>query len=122
MIARRTCLAGLAAAASLVGGSANAYPVTGINISLPEGPPVLVAHSDADGNFTGKVTVAKGEYTVSVACRGRSGCDAMRISALSVDGRAVRPSRDGVYRVAIGSRQRPVSFQGRVAPSEARGR
>ncbi len=124
MLARAFLVAGLATALSCMGGSANAYPVTSITISLPANPDanLRVAVSDADGHFLGQVRVPAGDYAVSMACAGAQTCAQMRITALSVDGRRVSPSADGVYRLTIRNSRKAVSFSGVVAPSDFRQR
>ncbi len=124
MSARRFLVAGLVTALSFTSGSANAYPITSINISLPANPDanLRVAVSDVDGHFLGQVRVPAGDYAVSMACAGAQTCAQMRITSLSIDGRRVSPSSDGVYRLTIRANRKAISFSGVVAPADSRRR
>ena len=124
MIARGLLVAGLATALSLIGGSAIAYPITGIIISLPANPDanLRVGVSDADGNFVGQARAPAGEYTVSTVCAEAATCAPMRITALMIDGRKVSPSSDGLYRLSIRNPRQMVSFSGTVVPADSRRR
>lgn len=117
MAIRWSLVAGLVTALSLMSGSANAYPITGIIISLPANPDanLRVAVSDVSGHFTGRASAPAGEYTVSTVCVEAATCVPMRITSLMVDGQRVMASADGAYRLTIRTARRAVTISGTLA-------
>lgn len=117
MQAGQSLVAALAAALSLISGSAHANPITSITIPLPANPDasLQVAVADVSGNFRGRVSAPAGDYIVSTACVEAASCTPMRITSLIVDGRRIMASADGIHRLSVRSGRNGLLVSGSVA-------
>jgi hypothetical protein len=92
----RTALAAALALASLaapLAARASNEPIPGIDIIVrkePGGTATRVATTGRDGQFSGRVTLERGQYVVITTCRAGVRCPAVQLGALTVNGQPVR--------------------------------